>query len=139
MFPKRLPTTLRTLCLLLPIVAISCLQANANSSPGAWSNTIALTTMNGRLYTVETSGALYQTDLGTGKWIKIGKSEFGNTRYLFAGSQHLYTIETDGSLYRVSPANGSWGRVGAAGEWRNTIAAVAYGDRLYSLEQGGTL
>ena len=65
---------LRTLCLLILISAIGCLpHAKVSGSPGEWSNTIALATLNDHLYTIETSGALYQTDLVTGKWIQIGK------------------------------------------------------------------
>src|SRR5258708_2857516 len=107
MILKRTTTALRTLCWLVFIATIGSLQQiNANPAPGEWSNTIAVTTLNGRLYSIETGGALYQTDLSNGKWIQIVKSEFANTRFLFAGSQNLYTIETDGSLYRVNPANG---------------------------------
>src|SRR5882762_98237 len=57
---------------------------------GEWNNTIALTTLGGRLYTIEKSGALYRTDLTNGKWVQLGKSDFANTRFLFADNQNLY-------------------------------------------------
>src|SRR6185436_7902518 len=84
-----------------------------------WGNTIALTTLRGTLYTIEKTGALYRTDLNTGKWAQLGKADFGNTRFLFADTQNLYTIEVDGSLYRINPVSGVWNRVGQDGAWKN--------------------
>ena len=106
---------------------------------GEWDNTIALTTLNGYLYTIEKSGALYRTDLTNGKWVQLGKTDFANTAFLFAGTQNLYTIETDGSLYRVSPVNGAWSRVGQAGDWKRTSALVILNNSLYSIESSGAL
>lgn len=106
---------------------------------GDWDNTIALTILNSYLYSVETSGALYRTDLRSGRWVQLGKPEFGNTRFLFSDNQSLFTIETDGSLYRVSPANGSWIRLGEAGAWRGTIGLVVLNGSLYSIESNGAL
>ena len=69
MILKRTTTALRTLCWLVFIATIGCLQQiNANPAPGEWSNTIALTTLNGRLYSIETGGALYQEKSPNGKF-----------------------------------------------------------------------
>ncbi|MDQ2976014.1 MAG: hypothetical protein M3R69_11475 [Acidobacteriota bacterium] len=111
----------------------------AGVNPGEWDDTIALTTLNGYLYTIEKSGALYRTDLTNGKWVQLGKTDFANTEFLFAGNQNLFTIETDGSLYRVSPVNGAWSRVGQAGAWRGTSALVTLNNSLYSIESSGAL
>jgi hypothetical protein len=86
---------------------VSAVHWTRTMNAGEWNNTIALTTLGGRLYTIEEGGALYRTDLTNGKWVQVGKSDFANTRFLFADNDNLYTIETDGSLYRVSPANGA--------------------------------
>jgi hypothetical protein len=104
-----------------------------------WSNTIALAVIGNDLYTVEKSGALYRTDLSSGKWVQVGKSEFANTRFMFASASTLFTIEKDGSLYRVSPSDGSWSRIGKEGDWKNTINGVAVGENLYTVESGGEL
>src|SRR6185436_15001028 len=106
---------------------------------GEWRNTIALVTLNGNLYTIEKSGALYRTDLNSGRWAQLGKAEFANTRFIFTDGQNLYTIEADGSLYRVSPTTGSWISVGAGGAWRNTIVGATLNGRLFSVEQTGAL
>jgi len=132
-------------CLLFLVLAAGRFQPAAahNWSPpsnaGEWGNTTALTVLGGSLYTIEKSGALYRTDLTTGKWIQLGKPEFANTAFLFSHGQSLFTIETDGSLYRVSPADGTWNRVGEAGAWRGTLALVVLDNNLYSVERSGAL
>ncbi len=107
--------------------------------PGDWKGTIAVTTYNNRLFSIESSGVLYETDLRNGKWRQLGKPDFVNTKHIFAVNESLYTIETDGTFYRVSPADGSWAKVGQAGAWRNTIAGTVWNGRIYTVETGGAL
>lgn len=131
-------------CMFVLLLAAAPLPVRAvGSSPaiiaGAWSGTIALTTLGGSLYTIEKSGALYRTDLSSGRWVQLGKADFGNTAFMFADEQSLYTIETDGSMYRVSPMNGSWSRLGQAGAWKDTVALVPLSSSLYSVERSGAL
>lgn len=111
----------------------------AIGDPGAWSGTIAAAALDGRLYTIESSGALYATDPATGRWQQLGKPEFGNTAFLFAFPDGLATIETDGSLYLVNPADGSWKQSGQAGDWKGTIAGAVLGGKLYTVESTGAL
>ncbi len=138
-------TPTRTCSLLLPLAfAVSSVFAGPGDwrqvgKPGAWALTIAGATLGGNLYTVESSGALYVTSPATGQWRQIGKNEFGNTMFMFAGASYLYTIETDGSLYEVHPNDGTWRRLGKAGEWKLTIAGTVIGDRLYTVENTGNL
>jgi hypothetical protein len=106
---------------------------------GAWKDTMCGVVLNGRLYTVETSGCLYVTDLTRGTWQQIGKAEFGNTAWMFAAHDSLFTIETDGSLYRVNPKDGSWVRVGPERAWRGTRAGAVLASRLYTVETNGGL
>ena len=123
-------------CIAILVLVIGGLQ---QVKAGDWSSTIAAVVLNDRLYTVEKSGALYDTDLTTGKWDQKGKSEFAKTRFLFAGSQNLLTIETDGSLYRVDPSNGVWVRLGEAGAWKGTNAGAFVNGRLFTVESNGSL
>ena len=106
---------------------------------GEWKDTIALATMDDRLYTIERNGALYVTDLTSGKWIQIGKAQFGSTQFMFADAGSLYTIEADGGLYRLNPADGSWRAVGDAGAWKGTIAGATLNGRIYTVEGNGAL
>ena len=72
------------------VLAAGVVAANAN-----WGNTIALAVIGNDLYTVEKSGALYRTNLSSGRWVQIGKSEFENTRFMFASTSTLFTIERE--------------------------------------------
>jgi hypothetical protein len=107
--------------------------------PGAWQKTIVGTVLGSQIYTVESSGALYETDPKTGVWKQIGKPEFGNTKFMFAVAGSLYTIETSGSLYQVSPQDGSWKGVGKPGAWQKTIAGTVLAPNIYTVESSGAL
>lgn len=106
---------------------------------GDWDDTKHAVVLGGKLYTIEVSGALYVTELPSGVRRQIGKPDFGNTKFLFAGESNLFTIETDGSLYRVSAADGSRGRVGKAGNWKNTMVGAMIGYKLYTVETEGAM
>ena len=106
---------------------------------GAWKDTIAGTMFKGSLYTVESDGVLYVTDLSKGTWKEIGKPEFAQTKFMFAADNHLYTIETNGSLYQVNPRKGTWKQVGKAGAWKKTIAGAVLRDRLFTVVSDGGL
>jgi hypothetical protein len=101
---------------------------------GAWERTIATAMLKGRLYTVETTGWLYETNLTTGRYRSVGKPEFGRTKFLLALGDALYSIEQDGSLYAINPADGTWKRVGNPAEWYGTTAAAVLKDRLYNTQ-----
>jgi hypothetical protein len=114
----------------------------------AWKDTIAGTSLEGKIYTVESTGRLYVTDPATGEWQPIGKPEFANVTSLFAAGKgedaRLYALEKDGSLYRINFTDGTWGRVGRQGGWKATIAAAAVtaadgAPLLYTVERGGAL
>ncbi len=125
-----------TFSLLLPGQAGSWKQIG---EPKAWTNTIAGVALNGKLYTVEQSGALYVTDPASGVWTQLGKPDFAATTLMMAASGKLFTIEQDGSLYQIDPANGFWKRLGTAGSWANTIAGVGLNGKLYTVEKSGVL
>ncbi len=66
-----------------------------------WSGTRAVALLADQLYSANKSGALYQSSLATGRWVTVGKRQFGNTAYLFVVNYKLYSIEADGSLYAI--------------------------------------
>lgn len=106
---------------------------------GEWKDTIGVATLDSRLYTIEINGALYATDLSSGRWLQIGKAEFADTQFLFADGPSLYTIETNGALYRINPRDGSWRSVGETGAWKGTIAGTTLNGRIYTVEENGAL
>jgi hypothetical protein len=106
---------------------------------GDWKNTVAGTTLKNRLYTVETDGSLYNTDLKTGKWQKVGKSGFAKTKFLFTTGAYITALESDGSLYRVNPVTGQRLRLGKAGDWKDTIKGTTVNGNIYTVEKTGEL
>ena len=106
---------------------------------GNWKNTVAGAVLKNNLYSVESSGVLYSTDLKSGKWKPVGRAVFGRTKILLAANSSLYSIETDGNLYRINPANGGRHRIGKAGEWKNTLNGATASNQLYSVEKSGAL
>src|SRR5580704_10466446 len=82
---------------------------------GGWKGTSAGAIFNGQLYSAESNGCLYVTNLATGTWSQLGKAEFSNTAFLSADKDNLFSIETNGSLFRINPADGRWQRLGKEG------------------------
>ncbi len=107
--------------------------------PGSWVNTSFAVGSGSSLYTIETSGALYNTTASTGTWAQVGKPDYGNTTFLFASSSKIYTIERSGTLYEITPSTGAWKTVGSAGAWVGTMAGVILNDALYTIERTGAL
>jgi hypothetical protein len=108
-------------------------------SAGAWAGTIAGTALGEKIFTVESGGALYETDSASGAWKQVGKPEFAGTLLLLGLGDQLVSIEKSGSLYLINPADGSWRASGKPGDWVNTIAGAVLNGRLYTVEAGGAL
>lgn len=129
-------------CLVLTASLILHSQAGswkAVGKTGDWAGTIAGAVLDGRIYTAESSGALYVTEPALGTWRQIGKNDFANTQFLFAATGRLFSIEKNGSLYAINPADGSWRGVGKAGSWARSIAGVALNNKIYTVESSGAL
>jgi hypothetical protein len=129
---------------LLVLAASLLLQAQAGSwkqvgKAGEWAGTIAGVALNGKIYTMESSGAFYVTDPASGVWKQVGKNDFANTKFLFAAAGKLFSIEKDGSLYAINPGDGSWKRLGQAGAWAGTICGIGADNRIFTIEASGSL
>jgi hemin uptake protein HemP len=69
---------------------------------GDWQGTRTVATLEGCLYSVEESGALYKTDLSDGTWEEHGTLEdFGSTALLFGTGKAVYSVDHDGNLYKL--------------------------------------
>lgn len=106
---------------------------------GAWKGARTGAILGDHLYTAESDGHLYATDLRNGGRRPVGNPDFGTTAFLFVAGGNLYTLERDGSLYRVSPKNGTWMMVGRPGTWKDTRGGTIHRGRLYSVETSGAL
>ncbi len=101
----------------------------------AWDHTVAGTILAGRLYTIETSGQLYVTDLADGAWREVGEADFPDAASLLHDGTDLYVLDTDGDVQRVDPATGAAETIATD---LGSVAALADG-RLYTLDAKGTL
>lgn len=108
------------------------------NSPG-WKNTIDGFIKNDVLYTVETNGFIYCTDLNTGEWWFMYHNQFFGT---FFHENHLdnkmYLIDTYGSLFQIFNKN-YYVQIGKKNSWHNTSHVTIYNNRLYSLELSNKL
>lgn len=129
------------LVLLLTLVAQNVFAEGPDwegvGNPGDWVLTTTLATLDGVLYSTESSGYFYGTDPSSGVWQQIGGADYGATRFMVSANKKIYTIESDGSLYEIQPRGGNWRRIGPAGAWVNTIACTTLRGKLYSAETDG--
>jgi hypothetical protein len=69
--------------------------------PHGWKSAIAVTAVNGRVYSAEHDGRLQEANPADGKRTPLGGPDFANTKFMLAGNPQLYTIENDGTLYVI--------------------------------------
>src|SRR5207237_6239794 len=106
---------------------------------GAGKKPVAGAVVNGRLYTTETGGAFYETDLDTGAWKQVGSGDFSNAAFLFGAGARLCGVNKQGGLFNVNLKDGTRRRVGAAGAWKETTRGVVLNGKLYTVESSGGL
>src|SRR5215213_1661916 len=105
---------------------------------GDWEGTVAMTAMNGMIWSIEADGTLFSTTRG-GEYEQVGpRGAFKNATMLEALDGNLYTIE-NGTLYRTNPTTKRWRQLGQAGEWESTVAIAGMNGFLYSIESDGSL
>ncbi len=107
--------------------------------PGEWKNTVAVAVLKNNLYSIESDGTLYSTNLSNGQWKPVGQGRFPATKFLCAAAGNLYAAQSNGTLYRVNPTTGAKQRLGAPGVWKNVIQATGFNGALYSVTAKGGL
>jgi hypothetical protein len=101
------------------------------NSPG-WKNTLDGFIKNDVLYTVETNGFIYCTDLNTGEWWFMYHNQFyGN--YFFEAQDKMYLIDQYGSLFQIFSKN-YYVQLGKKNGWKNTTHLCVLGPKVYSIE-----
>ena len=95
------------------------------NSPG-WKNTLDGFIRNGVLYTVETNGFIYCTDLSTGEWWFMYHNQFfGNFFFENKEDGKMYLIDQYGSLFQSFKKN-YYVQIGKKNAWRNTTHVAVY-------------
>jgi len=69
---------------------------------GAYANTKIGAGMNDKIYTLETTGIIWETDGQTGEYSKVIGDTFLDTQLMFAGNNKLYVIMPTGNLYEIA-------------------------------------
>lgn len=103
------------------------------NSPG-WKNTLDGFIKNDVLYTVETNGFIYCTDLNTGEWWFMYHNQFfGNFFFENKEDGKMYLIDQYGSLFQIFNKN-YYVQMGKKNAWKNTVHMTVFNNKLYSLE-----
>lgn len=108
------------------------------NSPG-WKNTLDGFIHGDILYTVESNGFIYCTDLNTGEWwflylnVFYGKFFFKNCKDESNFFPKMYMIDQNGNLFQLYNKN-YYTQFGKKGSWKNTTFLTVYKNKLYSLE-----
>jgi hypothetical protein len=90
----------------------------------------------GALYSIDSRGVLYKTNLDSGSNVRIGKATWTKFKFLFGLNNKLYIIDGDGSMTEIDPVTGDWKTVSNMGEWSIVERAFVVGNSLYSIENG---
>ena len=103
------------------------------NNPG-WKNTLDGFIVNDILYTIESNGFFYCTDINTGEWWFLYLNQFWG-RHFFnnTAKNKMFMIDQYGNLFHIFPKN-YYKQVGKKSCWRNTSHLAVLNDKLYSIE-----
>jgi hypothetical protein len=108
------------------------------NSPG-WKNTLDGFIHGDILYTVESNGFIYCTDLNTGEWwflylnVFYGKFFFKNCNDEKNFFPKMYMLDQYGNLFQMFNKN-YYTQFGKKGSWKNTSFLTVFKNKMYSLE-----
>jgi hypothetical protein len=108
------------------------------NNPG-WKNTLAGFIKGEVLYTAESNGFIYCTDLNTGEWWFLYLSQFWGTHmFLNPCTNKMYLIDHNGSLFQLFNKN-YYTQIGKKNSWKNTSHLCVFEEKLYSVETSDKL
>jgi hypothetical protein len=102
------------------------------NTPG-WKNTIDGFILDDILYTVESNGFIYCTDLKTGEWWFLYMSQF-HGKFFFTSCDKMFLIDLFGNLYKVTNKN-YYLQFGKKNSWKETIHTAVFNNKLYTVEK----
>jgi hypothetical protein len=108
------------------------------NNPG-WKNTLDGFIKGDILYTVESNGFFYCTDVKTGEWWFLYLNQFWG-KYFFQTPNNgkMYMIDQYGNLFQIFNKN-YYTQIGKKNSWRSTTHVCILNDILYSLESTNKL
>jgi hypothetical protein len=108
------------------------------NSPG-WKNTLDGFIRGDILFTIESNGFFYCTDLNTGEWWFLYLNQFyGKHFFQVPNKTKMYMIDQYGNLFQTFTKN-YYTQIGKKGAWRNTNHLCMLNDKLYSVESSNKL
>lgn len=113
------------------------------NSPG-WKNTLDGFIHGDILYSVESNGFIYCTDLNTGEWwflylnVFYGKFFFKNCNDEKNFFPKMYMIDHYGNMFQMFNKN-YYTQFGKKGSWKNTSYVTVFKNKMYSLESSDKL
>ena len=102
-------------------------------NPPGWKQTLDGFIYKNVLYSVETNGYIYCTNLSNGEWWFLYHYQFFGKFFFVTESGNIYLIDQFGALYHLSEKN-FYMQIGKKNAWKNTIHATVYMDKLYTIE-----
>jgi hypothetical protein len=135
---------MKNIALVIFMLAATLVKAQSGSTTmigpeGGWSGVISATVLNDKMYSVEKSGSLIETDLVTTARTPIGKKEFTNSKFILAANNLLYVIDFEGTMFKVNPATGAKEQLGIKGTWSQMYAYAVCKDQFYAVNSLGIL
>lgn len=106
---------------------------------GEWSGLKTAVGLNGRLYTIDSSGSLLYIDTYQESTKKIAANAGWDSKFLLTSYYRLFTIEESGSLFSLDSEDGTFAKCSDDGQWSNTMAATANKGRVYTRDGNGTI
>jgi hypothetical protein len=106
------------------------------NSPG-WKNSLSGFINGDILYTVESNGFIYCTDLNSGEWWFLYLNQFYG-KYLFQAKGKFFIIDLYGNLYQLNHKN-YYTQIGKKNSWRDTSYLTILNDKLYTIETSNRL
>jgi hypothetical protein len=106
------------------------------NSPG-WKNTLDGFINGDILYTVESNGFIYCTDLTTGEWWFLYLNQFYG-KHFFQVKGKMYVIDLYGNLYHLTHKN-YYTQIGKKNSWRDTNYLAVLNDKMYTIETSNKL
>lgn len=101
--------------------------------PG-WKNTLNGFIYNDVLYSVETNGFIYCTNLISGEWWFMYHNQFfGNFFFCLPKENKMYLIDQSGSLYQICDKN-YYVQIGKKNAWKNTLHMTIFKNKMYTIE-----
>lgn len=102
------------------------------NNPG-WKNTLDGFIKGDVLYTIESNGFFYCTDLNTGEWWFLYLNQFWGKNFFQTPLGKMFMIDQYGNLFQIFKKN-YYIQIGKKNAWKNTTHLCTLNNKLYSIE-----